>query len=246
MSDRAELEHGDRSAFVRRLRMALADGVPTNPAHPLVTRDGPPPKPAYRTLDPGDLVGSFERAAQTAGAEVRRVSDTEGVTAFVGSIVARHAVRRAVLTSEPEAACAASILSELGVAVDPYSSVDAALAQLGVTSAFAGIAATGSLVVSSKRAGSRGASLLPNVHLCLLPVDRLVATPADILRRLGGDIDVPPSLVLITGPSRSGDIEQVITIGVHGPIAVYIALLDNWQGSTTAGLDVPPWISSTL
>ncbi|MBE3073816.1 MAG: LUD domain-containing protein, partial [Actinobacteria bacterium] len=63
------------------------------------------------------------------------------------------------------------------------------------------------------------------VHLCLLPVGRLVATPGDIFRGLGSDPHLPPSLVFITGPSRSGDIEQVITVGVHGPVAVYVALL---------------------
>jgi L-lactate utilization protein LutC len=52
-----------------------------------------------------------------------------------------------------------------------------------------------------------------------------VATSADVLRSLGDGRALPANLVLITGPSRSGDIEQIMTLGVHGPLAVEIALL---------------------
>ena len=69
------------------------------------------------------------------------------------------------------------------------------------------------------------ASLLPSVHLCVLPVDRLFATPADVLRRLGSGADAPPpSLVVVTGPSRTGDIEQLLTRRVHGPGTVLIVV----------------------
>jgi len=92
-------------------------------------------------------------------------------------------------------------------------------ADLGVTSAVAAVAATGSIVVSSAAARGRTASLLPRVHLCVVPVDRLVATPAEVLR---GRTHPPSNLVFITGPSRTGDIEQVMTLGVHGPTAVHV------------------------
>ena len=59
----------------------------------------------------------------------------------------------------------------------------------------------------------------------VLPASRIVATSADVLRSLGDGRALPANLVLITGPSRSGDIEQIMTLGVHGPLAVEIALL---------------------
>ena len=57
----------------------------------------------------------------------------------------------------------------------------------------------------------------------MLPIDRLVATPSDVLRR--GDRPLPSNRVLVTGPSRTGDIEQIITLGVHGPTALEILVL---------------------
>ena len=96
-------------------------------------------------------------------------------------------------------------------------------ADLGVTSAIAAVAATGSVVVDAAAAGGRGASLLPTVHLCVVPRARLVATPSDVLRR--GAMPLPSNRVLVTGPSRTGDIEQIITLGVHGPTAVHVLLV---------------------
>jgi len=119
----------------------------------------------------------------------------------------------------------AAALGRVGVEVDEYTRERGAAADLGVTSAVAAIAATGSLVLESSAAGGRGASLLPRVHLCVLPAARLVASTADVLRPFsGGGGTLPSNLVLVTGPSRTGDIEQILTLGVHGPVAVEIVL----------------------
>ena len=93
----------------------------------------------------------------------------------------------------------------------------------GLTGAVAGIAATGSLVLDASVAGSRAAGLLPPVHVCVLREDQLVATPADVLHPLRAG--APSSLVLVGGPSRTGDVEQILTLGVHGPRHVHIVLV---------------------
>jgi L-lactate utilization protein LutC len=100
-----------------------------------------------------------------------------------------------------------------------------ARADVGVTGAMAGLATTGTVVQHSGRAGGRTASLLPPVHLCVLPASRVVASTAEVLRHLGAE-PLPSNIVLITGPSRSGDIEQIIALGVHGPLVVRVVLLE--------------------
>jgi L-lactate dehydrogenase complex protein LldG len=76
----------------------------------------------------------------------------------------------------------------------------------GISRAAYGLAATGSVVLLASPEEPRARSLLPSVHVAL-----------------GGSL--PSSVAIITGPSRSADIEQRLTIGVHGPGEVHVVLL---------------------
>ncbi len=59
----------------------------------------------------------------------------------------------------------------------------------------------------------------------MAPVDLLVATPGEVWRRFTGHPErLPSNLVWVSGPSRTGDIEQLLTIGVHGPVACTVIL----------------------
>ena len=220
------VETGDRRVFLARLRRRLTTPAPENPAHPLPPLPAAVPEVHSRHLDPDDLVGSFERAATAASAEVHRVAGSTVPDDLLAALVMQHEVRSAVVSAEPEAAEVGRALEALGVTVEPLSIEAAARADLGVTSATYGFATTGSVVQESDVAGGRTASLLPPVHLCVLPADRLVPSTAALLRTLGAPGRLPSNLVVITGPSRSGDIEQIITLGVHGPTALHIALLE--------------------
>lgn len=223
-----EREHGDRAAFLARVgRSAPVGGIPVGP-HP------PPPLPAevpevrFRALDgyegaaPLALLPVFTAAATAADARVHAPSPA-GLAGVVAELVRVHQVRTAVVTAELEAQAFVAVLRDAGVEVADHSPAAAVDADLGVTGAVAGIAATGSVVVDADRAGGRGAGLLPRVHLAVLPLDRLVATPSDVLRR--GPRPLPSNRVIVTGPSRTGDIEQIITLGVHGPTALEILVL---------------------
>jgi L-lactate dehydrogenase complex protein LldG len=218
-------ETGDRAAFLGRIRSRLASGVPHNPAHPLPPPlDGVPLVQSHR-LDPDDVVGSFVRNATAVRAVVHEFDGDSVPDDLIADIVERHRVRSAVVTREPDVDHVAARLTDLGVDVTGVSIANSASADLGVTAAVAAIATTGTLVQDSREAGGRSASLLPPVHLCVLPASRIVDTSAAVLRPLSDGGVLPSNLVLITGPSRSGDIEQIMTLGVHGPLAVEIALL---------------------
>jgi L-lactate dehydrogenase complex protein LldG len=224
MTDLAGRETGNRQAFLDRLRRRLTEPVPANPAHPL-----PPPLdvlPSVRSslLDPADVIGSFVRNATSVRVTVHDVAGLDVPPDVIADIVERHGVERAVVTREPEAVRVGDLLRAAGVVVDEATIETCASAHLGVTGATAAIATTGTVVLRSDTTGSRSASLLPPVHLCVLAASRVVGTSTDVLAGLGA-APMPSNVVLITGPSRSGDIEQIITVGVHGPPVVEVVLL---------------------
>ena len=89
--------------------------------------------------------------------------------------------------------------------------------RVGLTGAIAGLANTGTLIVAHAGDGSLG-SLLPEVHVAVLPRSRLFRSFGEWLHAHGADrLASGGSFVLISGPSRTADIEMTLTIGVHGP-----------------------------
>jgi L-lactate dehydrogenase complex protein LldG len=100
-----------------------------------------------------------------------------------------------------------------------------AAASAGLTGALGGLVDTGTLVVSSGPSRPRFASLLPPVHIALLPVASLYL---DLPAFLAAHPDITragSNVVLITGPSRSSDIEFTPTLGVHGPKTLHVVLI---------------------
>jgi len=101
-------------------------------------------------------------------------------------------------------------------------------AAVGVTSADYALADTGTLVLVSGGEQHRLVSLLPPVHVCLLSSDRILPGATELLARVHEESysrgAAPQSLTFITGPSRTADIEHVITLGIHGPQALHVLL----------------------
>ncbi len=105
-----------------------------------------------------------------------------------------------------------------------------AQAQIGLTEADFGIAETGSLVLESGPGRSRLASLLPPVHVAVLPLGRMVPSLQAFTERYAREenarhLQSMACLTFISGPSRTADIEMTLSIGVHGPQALHVILL---------------------
>ena len=100
-------------------------------------------------------------------------------------------------------------------------------ADIGITSADYALADTGSLVMISGAEESRLVSLLPPAHIAVVPVSRLLENLDELLLRIPTPADRTSSLVLITGPSRTADIEQILVRGVHGPGEITVILVDD-------------------
>lgn len=101
-------------------------------------------------------------------------------------------------------------------------------AEVGITGADYAIAETGTLVLTSGDEQHRLISLLPPVHVCLLEVGAILADFAELVSRVGSErysVGTPPRVMtLITGSSRTADIELTLTLGVHGPREVWVLL----------------------
>jgi L-lactate utilization protein LutC len=100
-----------------------------------------------------------------------------------------------------------------------------ATVDIGITSADYALADTGTLVMLAGPQEARLISLLPPAHIAVVPRDRILTGLDELFTILPTPAAVTSSMVLITGPSRTADIEQILVRGVHGPgqITVVIA-----------------------
>ena len=98
---------------------------------------------------------------------------------------------------------------------------------VGITSAQAGIAETGTLVLDSSVERNRLVSLVPPVHIAILDASRIYQTLGETLAALQSGAEISPAITFITGPSRTADIELTLAIGVHGPQELYVIINKN-------------------
>ena len=91
-----------------------------------------------------------------------------------------------------------------------------------VSQAIYGLADTGSVVLAASPDEPRARSLLSVVHVSVVMEDRILPGLAELFEALGGEL--PSALAIVTGPSRSADIEQELVVGVHGPGEVHVVV----------------------
>ena len=97
---------------------------------------------------------------------------------------------------------------------------------VGVTGAFCAIAETGTLMTLSGRDTPAAVSLLPETHIAVVRKSRIVRGMEEAWRLMREEAGAPPRAVnFISGPSRTADIEQTVTLGAHGPYRVHIVLV---------------------
>lgn len=100
--------------------------------------------------------------------------------------------------------------------------------EVGLTGVFAGIAETGTLMLLSGPQSPSTLNFLPETHIAVVRADQIVASYEDgwaQLRR--NNAAMPRTVNFITGPSRSGDIEQTLQLGAHGPRRLHIIVVDD-------------------
>jgi L-lactate dehydrogenase complex protein LldG len=97
-------------------------------------------------------------------------------------------------------------------------------ADIGLSTAAWAIAETGSLVLEHGPERGRSVTLLPPTYVAVLPADRILRTVPEAIRKYAGGA-LPANVCFHTGPSRSGDIEMSLVVGMHGPGDVHVILV---------------------
>jgi len=104
----------------------------------------------------------------------------------------------------------------------------AAAAKIGISEVGWALADTGSLVADQTAVEQRLASTLPVIHVAIIGSDRILADKSAVFSKITPQAS--RYIAFITGPSRTADIERVLTIGVHGPKRLVIVFIDDMEG----------------
>ena len=182
-------------------------------------------------LDHVEQVDLFVRIAEAVDTTVARVDAPDKVPAAIADYLSqRNLPTRLVMTPDPQ-------LETIPWADRPMLELRRGRAEdadlVGISGCFAGIAETGTLMLTSGPESPTRNNFLPDTHIVVMRGIQVVASYEDGWTRLrqekrlpDGGFAMPRTVNFITGPSRTGDIEQRIELGAHGPRRLHIVLID--------------------
>jgi L-lactate dehydrogenase complex protein LldG len=181
-----------------------------------------------------DPPARFLQELEAVGGHGKRVESLAEAHEYVLSLARERGAKSLVRWDVAELEGVDAPLGEAGVEVivarDPEDSrsfmESAASAEIGLSTAEWAIAETGSLVLTSGPGKARSVTLLPPTYVAVVKSDRVLGTVPEAIERYAEAGDLPANVVFHTGPSRSGDIEMEIFVGMHGPGDVHVILID--------------------
>lgn len=215
----------DRQAFLANIRSAARQGQ----AYRVHTRTVPP-RTGYVGAS-GDLCEHLAAESEAVGGYAKIVTDHAAARALLVELLNQYQVRSALCWQHAvlERVGVCELLREreitfldadaLAIHSRAEQRASVLAAEIGITSVDLAIAETGTLLVMSQAAQPRMASLVPPVHVAIVEEEQIVPDLFDAFAMLHarGVQNLPSNLAFITGPSKTGDIEQKLTTGVHGP-----------------------------
>jgi len=166
---------------------------------------------------PEDLAVRFIDEAQKLSTTVESVDALSDVPAAVLRYLTQHGL--------PLQAIAWQTLQDLdwteaGLTIEFRKPEDGDV--VGITGCFCATAETGTLVLLSGPETYASAGLLPETHIAIVPASRIVAGHEDAFNLIRAERgELPRAVNFVSGPSRTGDIEQTIVLGAHGPYRVH-------------------------
>ena len=208
-----------RAEILQRVRVGLGKGdaaARRATAEAVMQSRARGPQPCFAD-DPAER---FSRKARALASSVEQVGSMAEVPAAVARYLAEHGLLRATVATGDVAG-----LDWAGADIEIAARVAVDADKVGISGCFCAIAETGTLLLLSGPQTPASISLLPETHIAIVPVGRIVATMEDafaLLRNEQGGL--PRAVNFISGPSRTGDIEQTIVLGAHGPCRVHLIL----------------------
>lgn len=205
-----------RDHILHRIRTGLGRSAGAPPA------PGPPVRLRIPEVAMEDRIATMRMRIEALAGKTARTDDP---LAFVAEAIAG---KTAVASNSP-------YLVECGIArlpgvrsgiVDREELRDVcAVVDIGITSADYALADTGTLVMIASPEESRLVSLLPPAHIAVVPKDRILTGLDELFTVAPLPAGASSSMVLITGPSRTADIEQILVRGVHGPGLITVVIV---------------------
>jgi L-lactate utilization protein LutC len=209
-----------REAILRDVRRNLGRDAAKAPAAPPPARIRMPEVPREERI-----ASMLERVAALAGRTLHAHSTSEAV-----DYVAERTRGAASVASN------APFLRQIGITALPGVESGftdernlreaCARVEVGITSADYALADTGTLVMIASPAEARLVSLVPPVHIAVVPAERVLTGLDELFALHPLPAEKTSSMVLITGPSRTADIEQILVRGVHGPGEIHVVIVD--------------------
>jgi len=208
-----------RENILGRIREARAGAAKGTPADTLTSHLGQHPR-GPMPPPPEDLVACFKARAIKLSSEVLETHDCKNVPGLLANYLRERSlplngVCWPSLGGLPWHAAGLEMQSR------PARNEDL----VGVTGAFCAIAETGTLMLLGGARTPATTSLLPETHVAIVDPGRIVATMEDAWGLMREAVGQPPRAVnFISGPSRTADIEQTVTLGAHGPYRVLLII----------------------
>ena len=208
-----------REAILSSIRSHLAASVPYDLPEQTEPSAVAPGKSQAQTL----LVDLFKQNLESVGAQCQIASSDADITDALTRIITDLKAQRIAISDHPEVKRLLYMtdleIEELGIAP---STSDIFRFDVGITTAQAAIAETGTLVLDSVQERHRLVSLVPPFHIALVKASTICETLGEALTLMRKEKEISPAITFITGPSRTADIELTLTVGVHGPQALYV------------------------
>lgn len=185
----------------------------------------PAPRLAVSGADPETRIRQFIVAAESLAGKVHRASSKADACAYASALLQGKTGIASNSTFLKD--CGVTALAGVRTGLSDQEELRSlcAAADIGITGADFALADTGTLVMISSAEEARMISLLPPVHLAVVPCDRILTGLEELFSILPQPAQRTSSMVFITGPSRTADIEQILIRGVHGPGEIHIVLV---------------------